>query len=269
VNVRVLGQLKIRSDSVENMVSQVRESMRVAASGPVSSSATVLLVDDEKHVIEGLSLVLRRSPFVVLGALSAAEALGIMRRRKVHVIVADERMPGLSGSELLSLVSREFPATGRVLLTGHATLETSIRAINDGKVCRLLQKPCKPEEFRAAVAEAYHAAMQTSFCSRLFEFVRAESTDLLPNPEGEGAASSIPHPETAAMGAFGPDILATLSDREREVFDLVVDGMRATQIGKALFISHHTVRSHLKAIFGKLDVHSQAELLSKSRGRSD
>lgn len=222
-------------------------------------------------MIEGLSFVLRRSPFTVLAAQSAGEALSILRRRQVDVIVSDERMPGLCGSELLSIVAQEFPATGRVLLTGHATVDASVRAINQGKICRLLQKPCKPEEFRAAVEAAYHAAMQASFCTRLFAFARVEGNALPADRSSVGAVPPLepcPRPASAPIGCFGPDVLATLSDREREVFDLVVDGMRVGHVGKALFISRHTVRSHLKSIFSKLDVHSQAELLSKSRGRA-
>jgi two-component system nitrate/nitrite response regulator NarL len=68
------------------------------------------------------------------------------------------------------------------------------------------------------------------------------------------------------IGTFNVDVLTTLSNRERDVFDLLVDGLRVSQIAKALFISEQTIRNHLKSIFGKLDVHSQAELLSKGRG---
>jgi DNA-binding NarL/FixJ family response regulator len=70
------------------------------------------------------------------------------------------------------------------------------------------------------------------------------------------------------IGAFSADVLTTLSNRERDVFDLLIDGLRVSQIAKALFVSEQTVRNHLKSVFGKLDVHSQTELLSKGRGRS-
>jgi DNA-binding NarL/FixJ family response regulator len=235
------------------------------------SHPTVLIVDDESRVLDGLALVLRRSPCAVLSAQSAAEALGILNRHKVDVVVSDERMPGMCGSELLSIVSQAFPATGRILLTGQATVETAVRAINAGRICRFLQKPCQPEEFLAAVEAAYHVAMQTSFCTRLLAFARTEGGAL--SSDQNNVLSPLPpktclRPTSAPMGAFGPDLLATLSEREREVLDLIVDGMRVAQVGKTLFISRHTVRSHLKSIFGKLDVHSQAELLSKGRGRS-
>ena len=61
-------------------------------------------------------------------------------------------------------------------------------------------------------------------------------------------------------------LLATLSAREREIFDLLLDGLRLAQVAQSLFISRETVRNHLKAIFHKLDVHSQTELIGKGRG---
>jgi DNA-binding CsgD family transcriptional regulator len=70
------------------------------------------------------------------------------------------------------------------------------------------------------------------------------------------------------VGGFDPQLLATLSLREREVFGLIVDGLRISQIAEALFISPHTARNHLKMIFEKLDVHSQTEVLDRTRGHA-
>lgn len=227
-----------------------------------SRAATVLLVDDERHVTQGLSRLLRDSGLTVLVAHSAEEALGEMRRHSVDVVVSDERMPGMAGTELLSIVAREFPHTGRVVLTGQATIEAAMRAINESKVCRFLQKPCPPDAFRAAVEEALRAGAQAAMLSRLRDLARLdESTD----GAGSNDAPRPPHPVPVA--GFDVALMATLSTREREVFDMVATGLRIRQIAEALFISPHTARNHLKAIFAKLDVHSQTEVLDRSRGR--
>lgn len=229
------------------------------------SGTTVLLVDDERQVTQGLCVLLHGLDLVVLQAHSGDEALGILRRHKVDVVVSDECMPGMPGSEFLSIVSREFPQTGRVILTGHATVEAAVRSINEGKVCRFLQKPCRPEAFRAAIDEAIRTASHARMTAHLLDFAHLEGLDSSPT---EKSTSTNVSPAPASAVGFDPELFATLSARERDVFDLVVDGLRVSQIAAALFISRHTARNHLKAIFSKLDVHSQTEVLDKSRGRA-
>ena len=172
-------------------------------------------------------------------------------------------MPGMTGSEFLAVVSREFPHTGRVILTGQATVDAAARAINEGKVCQFLQKPCTPTTFRAAVEEALRAATQAKLNARLMDVARREGLDPW--------ATQADAPTTAPVrnDAFAPELLSALSARELEVFNLVVDGLRLSQIAGALFISPHTARNHLKAIFRKLDVHSQTDMLNRSRGLSE
>jgi DNA-binding NarL/FixJ family response regulator len=234
------------------------------------SGTTVLLVDDERQVTQGLCVLLHGFDLVVLQAHSSDEALRILRRHKVDVVVSDECMPGMRGSEFLSIVSREFPQTGRVILTGHATLEAAVRSINEGKVCRFLQKPCRPEAFRAAIDEALRTAIHARMTAHLLDFARLEGLDSSPTEKSTSTNASLRQqgPAPASAVGFDPELLATLSARERDVFDLVIDGLRVSQIAAALFISRHTARNHLKAIFSKLDVHSQTEVLDKSRGRS-
>jgi len=234
------------------------------------SDTTILVVDDERQVTQGLCVLLRGLGPEVLQAHSADEALGILRRRRIDVVVSDECMPGMRGSEFLSIVAREFPKTGRVILTGHATVEAAVRSINEGKVCRFLQKPCRPEAFRAAIDEALRAAIHARMSADLLDFVHLEGLDFSPTDESTSSNTSLGRQKPAPTSAVGfdPELLATLSARERDVFDLVVDGLRVSQIAAALFISRHTARNHLKAIFAKLDVHSQTEVLERSRGRS-
>jgi EAL domain-containing protein (putative c-di-GMP-specific phosphodiesterase class I)/DNA-binding NarL/FixJ family response regulator len=111
----------------------------------------VLFVDDEPQVVEGIRRALRDHSYRINTATSPEVALHMCRREQFDVIVADELMPGMCGSELLTIVSREFPTTGRILLTGHATVEAAARAINEAGVIRLLLKPCPPSALRAAI----------------------------------------------------------------------------------------------------------------------
>lgn len=223
-------------------------------------NGTVLLVDDERQVTRGLAALLHPTGLTVIEAHSAEEAMALLRRKTVDVVVSDERMPGMRGSEFLALVSRTFPETGRVLLTGQATVETAVSAINDGRVCKFLQKPCPPAVFRAAIEEALRAATQSKIAGRFRDLVRLEGVGLV-------ASTPVAHsgPENTASHRFDPSLLARLSQREREIYDLVVDGLRLSQIAASLFISPHTARNHLKAIFRKLEVHSQAEMLDRGR----
>ena len=83
---------------------------------------TVLLVDDEKNVRSALRRALRHESCEILEAESAAEALRLLESRPVAVVVSDESMPGMSGTELLARVRAEYPETFRIILTGHASL---------------------------------------------------------------------------------------------------------------------------------------------------
>src|SRR5512141_2774337 len=103
---------------------------------------SVLCVDDERIVLEGLALHLRRR-FDVTMAESGAEGLDAIRGSgKFAVVLSDMRMPGMRGAEFLAQVRQLSPETVRVLLTGYADLESAIAAVNEGQIFRFLNKPC-------------------------------------------------------------------------------------------------------------------------------
>jgi two-component system probable response regulator PhcQ len=221
----------------------------------------VLVVDDDASVVEGLGVVLRGEPYTVLTATSARQALDLLERQSVDVIVTDETMPGMRGSELLALARKLRPETMRLVLTGQATLHSAIRSINEAAVHRYLIKPCPPAELKAAITEALQAKARQSVHARLVEAARQQSRLL-----AEESMLSGVRPGAGETSGFSEEALRTLSLREREVLDLLAQGHRVSQIAKSLFISGHTVRNHLKAIFRKLDVHSQVEIIQRARG---
>lgn len=118
------------------------------------ASSRVLLVDDDRAVTEALQRALFTAPFTVLAANSGREALDVCSRLPIDVIVTDERMPGMAGSELLHHVRALHPRVVRLVLTGHASVDATIRAINEGGVFRYLRKPCPPADLSAAIVEA-------------------------------------------------------------------------------------------------------------------
>lgn len=114
---------------------------------------TVLFVDDEPHVLAALKQALRKSELVIETATSGEEALERLAHAPVDVVVSDERMPGTQGSELLTVVRAADPSTIRILLTGQASVEAAIRAVNEAGVHRFLTKPCPPQVLLAAIRE--------------------------------------------------------------------------------------------------------------------
>ncbi|MFQ5670104.1 MAG: response regulator [Acidobacteriota bacterium] len=114
----------------------------------------ILFVDDEQNVTAALKRSLRREPYEILSASSAQEGLEILARQSIDVVVSDEKMPGMSGTEFLGLVCRRYPQTVRIMLTGQASLEAAIRAINEGEVLRFFTKPCNDTDLRVTIQQA-------------------------------------------------------------------------------------------------------------------
>jgi response regulator RpfG family c-di-GMP phosphodiesterase len=113
----------------------------------------LLIVDDEPNVCDSVYDLLRRE-FRVLKAHSAEEGYRLMQEEEVHIVMSDQRMPQISGVELLTRVKSRYPQAIRMLFTGFADLESIIAAINQGHVFQFLKKPWQPEELEAAVRQA-------------------------------------------------------------------------------------------------------------------
>lgn len=114
---------------------------------------TLLVVDDEPDVGDSVHDLLRRE-FNVLRARNAEEGLNLMRDNEVHIIMTDQRMPKVTGVELLSRARAGHPQAIRMLFTGYADLESIIQAINQGHIFKFLKKPWQPEDLENAVRDA-------------------------------------------------------------------------------------------------------------------
>jgi len=104
-------------------------------------------------VTSALKAIFRRE-YDVLIANSGADALTVLEKNKIDVLVSDQRMPHMLGSELLSKVSKLYPQTMRILLTGFMDKQAIVDSINEGEVYRFINKPWRNEEMREVVAEA-------------------------------------------------------------------------------------------------------------------
>lgn len=118
-----------------------------------TSKYCLLVVDDEADVCDSVHDLLRRE-FRVLRATSAQEGFRLMQEEEVHIIMTDQRMPNVTGVELLEKVKSRSPKAVRLLFTGYADLESIIAAINQGHVYHFLKKPWQPEELLSAVRTA-------------------------------------------------------------------------------------------------------------------
>jgi serine/threonine-protein kinase len=119
----------------------------------------LLFVDDEQRVLNSMRIMFRRQ-FDLFLASHGAEALSIVKDKDIDVIVADHRMPKMTGVEVLTQVRTLSPRTVRILLTGYADLDAVEGSINESEVFRFLTKPCAPKQLRETIELAAKLARE-------------------------------------------------------------------------------------------------------------
>lgn len=120
---------------------------------PTTTKRPILIVDDEPDMLHSLKNLLRHD-YQVFSASSGAEGIRILEKELIHLVMTDQRMPEMTGVELLKHVKSEHPAAIRLIFTGYADVKAVIAAINQGNVFRFLSKPWEPEELMAVLKEA-------------------------------------------------------------------------------------------------------------------
>lgn len=118
-----------------------------------SHDQAVLFVDDEPAVLKGLRRSLHQAPFRCHFADSPFQALELIDSGTIDIVVADEQMPGMSGSEFLAIVRNRQPQIIRIILSGHASMERVITAINAGQIHRFLTKPIETQQLMEILEE--------------------------------------------------------------------------------------------------------------------
>ena len=133
----------------------------------------VLLVDDDQNLLSGLRRSLRKEPYSILTAGSGTEALNVLRNTPVDVVVSDQDMGGgMCGTEFLKQVRQLYPETTRFILTGKATLEVALKAINEGQIARFFQKPCNPIDLSISIRQA---VVERLLLHKVKELMRVEN----------------------------------------------------------------------------------------------
>ncbi len=135
-----------------------------------------LFVDDDPHILEALERSFHKESFRFLTADSGHTALELLAGNDVQVVISDEMMPGMSGTEFLKLVRKNYPNTIRMMLTGKADLESAVQAINEGEVYRYFTKPCDPGDLKMAIQRGFqHYELVTLTRKLLLEYRRNEA----------------------------------------------------------------------------------------------
>lgn len=143
-----------------------------------SRQRTLLLVDDEESIVAALRRLLRDEGWLVLSATSAEQALQLLARHEVDLILSDQRMPGMTGVELLRRARRLYPDTLRLVLSGYTELQSITEAINEGAIYKFLAKPWDDEQLRAHLREAFALKEIADQNRRLHQELQAANKDL-------------------------------------------------------------------------------------------
>jgi len=139
----------------EEFAELVRQDKKFPVSEAPQQSRTLLIVDDDLPVLNALQRMLADEGYGVLAAASAYEGLELLAKNPVQVILSDQRMPGMSGTEFLSRVKVLYPDTVRMVLSGYAELETVVQAVNEGAIYKFFGKPWDAEQLRAQLRDAF------------------------------------------------------------------------------------------------------------------
>ena len=115
----------------------------------------VLIVDDEENVCNALRRSLRKEGYELHFGHEPAEGLELLKVHKFDMVISDHLMPNMTGLEFLKLVRDRYPDTMRMMLTGHADMQTAIDAINQGQIYRFLSKPWDDTELKVTLYLAF------------------------------------------------------------------------------------------------------------------
>ena len=210
------------------MTEQATTEEQRAAQGEI----TCLIVDDHEVVREGLRLSLSRAPHIrVVGeAADGATAVSLAERRKPDVVIMDVRMPGMDGLEATKLLSEKVPDTAVLIFTAFSERSLLGRGLESGAKGYILK-------------EAPHQTL-------------LRAIDKVVNGEG--------YVDPALMPAFlsGKDQADILTAREREILQLLADGMSNADVAARLFISQETVKSHVRHILAKLEADTRTHAVA-------
>ena len=138
----------------------------------------ILVVDDERHILKAVRRLFAGREFDLITAEDGSKALELLRQKTVSVLIADQRMPGMTGIELLDYARNHFPKTVRMMLTGNNDVSTAIKAINEGEVFRFVTKPWDHDNFLHIVDLALEQYELQASKERYEEHIESQNDEL-------------------------------------------------------------------------------------------
>jgi len=176
-----------------------------------SPSRRILIVDDEENVLSALRRSLRKEGYELFFASQPSEGLALLQKQPVDLVLSDHLMPNMTGLDFLKLVRNRYPDTLRMMLTGHADMQTAIDAINHGEIYRFLTKPWDDTELKVVFYLAFEQLDLQRENRRLLTMVRRQA-DLIKSIEKE--YPGIGHLVRDADGAIVLDLPESLHHPE-------------------------------------------------------
>jgi DNA-binding NtrC family response regulator len=173
----------------------------------------ILLVDDEPEILYSLKGLLRRE-FELYTAESAKQALEILAHHTIHVVMTDQRMPEMTGVELMARMKTAYPDAIRIVFTGYADIKAVIDAINNGGLFRYITKPWDPDELidvlREAAAKYVESVERRQLLLDLRSYVE-QSQKLVGAAGPEGAAATGDSGDVQQLAETGKELLERLN----------------------------------------------------------
>jgi len=169
--------------SADDFVALLRDGRCVELQAQPKRERVLLLIDDEPHILSALRRMLRRTDIRVLATTSPSEGFDLLAANPVGVVVCDQRMPEMTGTEFLRRVKELYPATVRIILSGYTDLNCVIDAVNRGAIYKFLTKPWQDE----AMLESLDDAFRLHEMERENQYLSRQLHDLL---AGHGATPS-------------------------------------------------------------------------------
>ena len=115
---------------------------------------TIMCVDDEENILRSLKRLLRNEGYRQLNTSSGEEALKILKKNEVHLVICDQRMSGMSGTEFLAIVKDNYPDTIRVILSGYTEVDSITESINKGHIYKFFLKPWNDQNLKLEIKQA-------------------------------------------------------------------------------------------------------------------
>ncbi|MBU0468164.1 MAG: response regulator [Candidatus Omnitrophica bacterium] len=120
----------------------------------MSKDIKVVVLDDEQNILESLERLFFKEDFGVFTTTDHKEAMKMLEKEKIKLVMSDQRMPDITGVEFLKQVKEKYPDVMRILITGHTDIQSAEDAINFGGVYRFINKPWNSDELKGAVRQA-------------------------------------------------------------------------------------------------------------------